>query len=197
MKTDSFGAILTRLRPALTGLGFIGLALILAACSSVKTHVNKAPVRARTFSFLNTGSRELPGFAEKSAQAHALMQQALKSNLSTRGIVYAPTGGDVTVAYLIIVGNNSTTTSLNTYFGYTAESDAFVNKVHSEQTGNNARGYFEAGTLVIDFLDPQTEKVLQRRSIHAPVLRNVPAETRSARIQAVVDQALKDVPVSP
>jgi hypothetical protein len=173
------------------------LSVALAACSSVKTQVNNGTVKARTFSFLNTGSREFPSYAEERKEAHALVQQALTKNLASKGVNYVASGGDITVAYLIVVGNNSTTTSLNSYFGYTPESEAFVNKVHSEQAGNdNSRGYFEAGTLVVDIVDPATSKPLQRRSIQAQVLRNLPMEARSARVQAIVDQALKDVAIS-
>jgi len=186
-----------RLSRATTLLGCLLLAAVLAGCSSVKTYVNKAPVRARTFSYLNTGSRDVPSYAEASKQAHAMIQQALNRNLAAKGVQPVPSGGDVTVAYLVIVGNNSTTTSLNSYFGYTDESNAFVDKIHAQETGNQARGYFEEGTLVVDFIDPGTSKVLQRRSIQAPLLRNLPAETRSERIQTIVDQVLKDVPVGP
>jgi hypothetical protein len=35
-----------------------------------------------------------------------------------QGVSRAADAGDVTVAYLIIVANNVTTTSINTYFGY-------------------------------------------------------------------------------
>ena len=179
-------------------LGCLLLAAVLAACSSVKTHVDKGPVKAHTFSFLNTGSRQAPDYADQSAQAHAMVQQALTKNLAARGITHVPSGGDITVAYLIVVGNNSTTTSLNGYFGYTEDSDAFVQKVHAQQTGSDkARAYFEAGTLVIDIVDPGTSRLLQRRSIQAQVLRNLPLEQRSERVQAIVDQALKDVPLSP
>jgi len=178
-------------------VGCLFLAGLVAGCSSVKTQVDKSAVKARTFSFLNTGSKQLPSYAEERKQAHEMVQQALIKNLAAKGVSYTPSGGDVTVAYLIVVGNNSTTTSLNSYFGYTPDSEAFVNKVHSEQTGNdNARGYFEAGTLVIDLVDPTTSKLLQRRSIQAQVLRNLPTETRQARVQAIVDQALKDLPIS-
>jgi hypothetical protein len=102
------------------------------------------------------------------------------------------------VAYLVVVGNNVETTSLNGYFGYGDDAQAWVEKVHKEQAvkGEN-RDYFESGTLVIDFIDPKTSKLLQRRSIQAQVLRNLPAETRTSRVQAIVDQALKDLPVSP
>lgn len=174
------------------------VALLLAACSSVKTHVDKEPVKARTFSFLDTGTRQAPGYAEDRAQAHAMVQSAIRTNLAARGVSYAPSGGDVTVAYLIVVGNNSTTTSLNQYFGYTDDASAFVEKAHSEETGSEAhRGYYEAGTLVIDFLHPSDSKLLQRRTIQAQVLRNLPAETRAARVQSIVDQALHDVPIQP
>ena len=48
-------------------------------------------------------------------------------------MIYVDRGGDVTVAYLIIVGNNATTTSLNEYFGYTADADALTDKVHKSE----------------------------------------------------------------
>jgi hypothetical protein len=172
------------------------LSVALVACSSAKVHVDKGRVTARTFSFLNTGSTTVPSYAEDRKQAHEMIQQALTKNMASRGVSYVPSGGDVTVAYLVVVGNNATTTSLNSYFGYTPDSEAIMEKVHSEQTGNKNRGYFEEGTLVIDLLDPHTSKVLQRRSIQAQVLRDLPAEKRVTRVQAIVDQALKDVQIS-
>jgi hypothetical protein len=185
---------ITKLTVSVACLVAVGM---LAACSSVKAHVDNGPVKARTFSFLNTGSRQVPGYADDRAAAHAMVQQALIKNLAAKGVAHVASSGDITLAYLIIVGNNSTTTSLNSYFGYTQDAEALVNKVHSEQTDTeNARGYFEAGTLVVDIVDPATSKLLQRRSIRAEVLRNLPAETRSARVQTIVDQALEDVPLS-
>src|SRR6516162_3939707 len=167
------------------------LALLVASCSSVKTHVDKGQVKARTFSWLDTGSRPTPDFAEDRKEAHTLVQQAITKNLAARGVSYVPTGGNITVAYLIVVGNNVATTSLNSYFGYTPDSEALVEKVHSQQTSSDpSRGYFESGTLVIDILDPATSKLLQRRSIHAQVLRDLPMEKRVERVQSIVDQAL-------
>ncbi len=178
-------------------LGCLLLAVGLTACSSVKTHVDKGTVTARSFSFLNTGRRELPTYAEARQHAHAAVQQALINNLARKGVSYVATGGDITVAYLIVVGNNATTTSLNSYFGYTDDSEALMNQVHKEQTSSSqSRSYFEAGSLVIDILDPKTSKLLQRRSIQAQILRNLPVEARTARLQSLVDQALSDVRIS-
>lgn len=177
-------------------LGCAVIAGLVAACSSVKTYVDKAPIKARTFSFLNTGSKPVPTYAEESTKAHAMVQEAVTKNLGSKGVQYVASGGDVLVGYLIVVGNNTTTTSLNTYFGYTDESDAFLNKVHSTQTGGGARNYFEAGTLVLDFIDAAGTKLLQRRTIQGQVFRNLPMETRTARLQSVVDEALKNLPLS-
>ncbi len=99
---------------------------------------------------------------------------------------------------LIIVGNNVSTTSLNDYFGYTEDSEALMSQVHKEQTiKSDQRGYFEAGTLVIDFLDPHTSRLLQRRSMKAQVFRNLPLEKRAARLQSIVDEELSNVPIAP
>src|SRR5262245_54755178 len=148
----------------------LALCLGLSACSSVKTHVNKGTVSARTFSFLDPGTRPSPEYAENRKEAHAMVQHAIIQNLASKGVNNVPTGGDVTIAYLVVVGNNVATTSLNSYFGYSSDSEAIVQKVHSEQTDSNNRNYFESGTLVIDFLDPHTSKLIQRRSIQAQVL---------------------------
>lgn len=172
----------------------IALTLILAGCSSVKTRVDNAPVNARTFSFLDPGSRRPPIDAEASGQIHAMIQQAIINNLAAKGISHVATGGDVTVAYLVVAGNNVATTSLDTYFGYSEDSSAWAERIHKEQTGSDSpRGYFEAGTLVIDFINRNTSTLLQRRSIQAEVLRNLSIEQRAERLQRIVDQALSDV----
>ncbi len=179
---------------AIVGLG-LALAFLLPTCSAVDTRVDKGRITAHTFSFLNTGNQQTPSYLEARKEAHAMIQKAITDNLAARGISSVPSGGDITVAYLVVVGNNAQTTSLNRYFGYTADADALVEKVHKAQTQKNKdRNYFESGTLVVDILDAKTSKVLQRRSINAPILRDLPAEKRAARVQAIVDQALKDLP---
>lgn len=179
-------------------LAAAAFALSVGGCSSVKSHVDKGHISARSFSFLSTASRPAPSYAEDSKQAHAMVQQAIINNLAAKGVTNVASGGDITVAYLIIVGNNISTTSLNEYFGYTEDAMAMVEEVHKKQTASEGnRGYFEAGTLVIDFLSPATSKVLQRRSIEAPVLRNLPAEQRTERVQSIVNQALSDLPIAP
>jgi hypothetical protein len=168
----------------------------LSACSTVKTHVDNGVVSARTFSFLNTGPRRQPGYADKSPQAHAAVQNAISKNLAARGVSYVASGGDVTVAYLIIVGNQVSTSSLSDYFGYSDDANDLLEKTHKAQTiKSENRAYFETGTLVIDFLEPATSKLLQRRSIQADVLRHLDIEQRQARLQGLVNQELSTVDI--
>jgi hypothetical protein len=173
-------------------------ALALAGCSSVNTHVDSGPIHARTFSFIQNTARQEPGYSEKRTQVHAKVQEAITKNLADKGVSKVSQGGDIVVAYLIIAGNNATTTSLNEYFGYTADATALVEKAHSEQAMKSGdRAYFEAGTLVIDFLDPNTSKVLKRATIQTPILRALPIEEREVRLQGLVDKALSDLRIAP
>jgi hypothetical protein len=188
-------------RPLAATLSLLSLAVVatlaLTSCSSVKTKVDHGPIQAKTFSFLDTGGRTAPVDAEKRQQAHVMVQEAIIKTLASKGVTYVANGGDVTVAYLLIVGNNVTTTSLNGYFGYNSDADALVDKVHKQDTiKSDDRNYFEAGTLVIDILDAKTSKILQRRTIQAEVLRDVTLEARAARVQTLVGQALADVRIS-
>ncbi len=184
------------MRTLLTMLS-LGVIVLFAGCSSVSTKIDRAPVTARTFSFLNTGSKPVPDYAEPRQEVHAVIQQAIIKNLAAKGVTWMTNGGDVTVAYLVIAGNNVETTSLNSYFGYSSDADALVDKVHKEQAvENKARNYFEAGTLVVDFLDPKTSKILQRRTIQAQILRNLSAADRATRAQAIVDNVLADVAIT-
>ena len=176
-------------------LAAVALTIALSGCSTAKTKVDSGSINARTFSFLNTG-RPAPQSADNRQQANALVQQAIAHALATRGVTQTPSGGDVTVAYLIIIGNGVSTTSLNEYFGYTDASDALVEKAHKQQSKRDDRTAFEAGTLVIDFLDPRTSKLLQRRTIKADILQNVTIEQRSVRLQGLVKDALKNVPLA-
>ena len=172
-------------------------ALAAAGCSSVKTQVDTGPIPARTFSFINTGARELPASADKRTQVHTMIQEAITRNLAAKGVSRVQSGGDITVAYLVIAGNNVTTTSLNGYFGYRNDESELVDKVHKEQAikGENPN-YFEAGTLVIDIISSQTSKLLKRASVQSSILRNVPPDVRRARLQSLVDQALGDLRIS-
>jgi hypothetical protein len=176
---------------------FIILALALAGCSSTPTKVDKGPIHARTFSFVNRGGRPVPDYSEKREAIHTIVQDCITRNLAGRGVSKVASSGDVTVGYLLIAGNNASTRSVDDYFGYAENADALVDKAHTAYTSSKNPNYFEAGTLVIDIIDSHNYKLLKRGYATRQILRNPPGEAMAARIQGVVDEILADLRIAP
>jgi hypothetical protein len=111
-------------------------ALALAGCSSTKTRVDTGPIHARSFNFVNQGEKTSTVHADNRQFVHAMIQSAITKNLEAQGVTKVATGGDVTVAYLVILGNNTTTEAISTYFGYREDADALQEKAHTAYTEN-------------------------------------------------------------
>ncbi len=173
-----------------------GLAM-LTGCASDPGKVSGGAIHARTFSFVNTGAKPAPDSTDQRAVIHPMIQSAITRNLAGKGITKTASGGDLTVGYLVIVGNNVATTTINDYFGLGEDPEALHLKAHDAYTGSGNPNRFEAGTLVIDLIDSKTFKLLKRNYATRPVLRNIAANTRQERIQEVVDEVLRDVRVDP
>lgn len=168
-------------------------ALAFAGCSSTPSKVDTGPIRARTFNYINTGAKPAPAYANDEQAVHVLIQEAITQTLAKRGVSNVAAGGDVTVAYLIITGNNASTTSINEYFGYGSDASALHEKAQSAYTRSKNPNYFEAGTLLIDIIDSKSFKLLRRGHATRPILQNLSAVDRAARIQGVVDEILRDL----
>jgi Domain of unknown function (DUF4136) len=171
-------------------------AVALTGCSSVTTEVNTGAIRARTFNFVNVGSRPAPDYADNNQALHAMIQNAITSNLAARGVSRVGAGGDITVAYLVITGNNATTARINDYFGYRDDLDALHEKAHEVYTGGQNPNHFEAGTLLIDIIDGKTFKLLKRGHATRPRGGDPSPGSRAARIQGVVDEILRSVRIA-
>jgi hypothetical protein len=166
--------------------------VVIAGCKTPTT-VDSGPIRARTFSFLRP--RPQPEFAERRQPIHQLIQDAIAQNLAARGVKQVPDGGEVTAAYMLVVGNNATTSAINEYFGHTPDAAALSERAHAAYTGSAERNSFEAGTLIIDLVDPATHKVLFRGNVTRKILREAPLDARQSRIQEAVNAALAEVRV--
>lgn len=169
----------------------------LAGCASTPTQVDTGSIRARSFSFVDPGPKAAPAYVDNRQAIHALIQDAIIRNLAAKGLTRTASGGDVTVGYLVIVGNNATTTSINEYFGYGSDAAGLHEKAQKAYTGSKDPNCFEAGTLVIDVVDSKSFKLLKRGHASRPVLRNLSAEARTARLQEVVDEILRGARFTP
>ena len=171
--------------------------VLFPGCSSTPTHVDGGTIHATTFSYVNIGPKPAPDYADNRAIIHPMIQGAITKNLSARGLHQVATGGEITVAYLIITGNNGSTSAINDYFGYGEDATALHDKAFKAYTSNKNPNYFEAGTLLIDLIDTKSYKILKRGYATRPLLRNVSNDTRAARIQEVVDEILRGARVAP
>jgi hypothetical protein len=169
----------------------------LAGCSSTPTKVDHGSIRARTFNFVGRSTKPSPAYADNRQAVHPLVQGAIAKNLAGRGVSQVASGGDITIAYLVIVGNNASTTSINDYFGYGEDAAALHDKAHTAYTKSKNPNFFEAGTLVIDIIDSKSFKLLKRGYATRPILRNLPDDARAERVQEAVDEILRDARITP
>jgi hypothetical protein len=167
-------------------------ALLIAGCGT-PTKVDTGSIHATTYSFIAGGEAPKPGFVDTRKPVHDMIQASITRNLASRGLRRLETGGDLTVAYLVIVGNNASTEAISTYFGYGRDVSALHDKAQDAYSGSKNPNYFEAGTLVIDLIDAKTYKLLKRSHVVRPLLGDASAEVRAERIQEAVDAALKDL----
>jgi len=154
-------------------------------------------IRARTFSFVDPGPKTPPTYADNRQVIHSMIQDAITKDLAAKGVARVASGGDITVGYLLIVGNNASTAAINDYFGYAGDVSALHQKAQDAYTANKNPNYFEAGTLIIDLTDGKTFKLIKRGYASRPILRELPTDARAARIQEVVDEILRDARFTP
>jgi hypothetical protein len=171
-------------------------ALLVAGCSSTPTKVDKGPIRAATFSFVDPGTKPAPSFADARQQVNTMIQDSITRNLASKGVSKVAAGGDVTVAYLIIVGNNVSTVAIHDYFGYGRDFNELQDKAQDAYSGSKNPNLFQAGTLLIDIIDGKSYKLLKRSYVTRPVLNNPTVEARAENIQEAVNAVLSGVQIA-
>jgi hypothetical protein len=179
------------------GLVVAAGAVLSAGCSSTPTKVDTGHIRAATFNFVDGGVKPAPTYTDNRERVHALIQEAITKNLAARGVKRVTTSADVTVAYLVILGDNVSTRAINDYFGYRDDSWALHEKAQAAYRSTGNPNSFEAGTLLIDIIENKGFKVRARNYATRQLLRNPSEEARVARIRDVVDAVLRDVRIGP
>ena len=174
----------------------LSLAMLLVAGCKTPTHVDTGPIHAATFNFIAKTPSMAPEYADRREPIHALIQDSISRNLASKGLSRLASGGDVVVAYLIIIGNNASTEAISTYFGYGRDASALHNKAQNAYAGSKNPNYFEAGTLLVDLIDAKTYKLLKRSYVVRPILSNPSAEVRAEHIQEAVDAVLSNVRIA-
>lgn len=168
-----------------------------AASAKAPAKVNKGVIHARTFNFATPSTKPSPDFVDDTAPVHAMIQKAITKNLAARGVTRVNAGGDVTVPYLVITGNNVSTRAVRTYFGYSDDVDDLHDRAQKAYTRTKNPNHFEAGTLLIDIVDGKNFKLMKRGYATRASMQNLSAGVKAARIQEVVDEILRDARIEP
>ena len=84
-----------------------------------------------------------------------MIQAAITKHLAGLGVTQVPAGGDVTVGYLVIIGNNATTEAINTYFGYGEGANELHEKAQEAYSKSKNPNYFEAARCSLTSLTPR------------------------------------------
>jgi hypothetical protein len=176
------------------GILAIGLlALVVPACSpKVQTRVDTGPVRAHTFAFVARDS-PAPRSADDIEHVHAAVQEAITTTLAGKGVRRVDASPDVMVAYLIVIGDRTSTRAVDTYFGRGRLYGDLLNEAFEAYTHADNPTNLEAGTLLIDVLDGRTAAVVWRNHVTRTVLQNPSPELRASHIQGAVDEALRSL----
>src|SRR5580693_8328354 len=160
--------------------------LLIAGCSSTPTRVDKGALKVHTFNFINGGIALAPPATNRRDAVHQMIQKAIINNLAAKGLDRVDGTGEVTVAYMVIIGNNVSTEAITTYFGFGRNADVLHSKAEDAYSNSKNPNHFEAGTLVIDVIDAKTYELLYRNYVVRPILGNETATVRGERIQEAV-----------
>src|SRR5690242_11396192 len=82
------------------------LALVPACSPKVQTRVDTGPIRARTFAFV-ARDKPAPQSANDLEHVHAAIQDAITTNLASKGVTRVELSPNVLVAYLVVVGDQT------------------------------------------------------------------------------------------
>ncbi len=169
-------------------------ALLLSGCRSIPVSVSKGRVKGKTFSFIESREAIKPG--QSAAHGYnAAIQDAIKTQLTAKGMQYAASDGDLTIAYMIVLCSSSSTGSMSTYFGRGQEAKQMMKRANKsaaklyEELDKNRKidaRTAHVGALVIDVLDTPSFDLLYRETALKAMAKNPTAAERKQRISEVV-----------
>lgn len=167
------------------------LALVLASCGP-GIDLPKGTSKGYTSARLTQRNPNLPAITNPTERSiHGMIQNSLRKQFSAKGLAYGAPNAELVVAYLVIYQETGMTTSYQDYFGYGRPADAITDRAHDRGVVESKRpDYFQRAGIVIDLIDSRTNKLVYRNFATGDVVRGASDQTRAARIDAAIAQAL-------
>lgn len=125
-------------------------------------------------------------------QVHGMIQKSIAKNFTAKGMTYGKGDTDLIVAYMVIYQEPGMTADYRDYFGYGRNAGGIATIAHARGVEKNKRpDYFRQAGILIDVVDARTNKLVYRNLAKGDVVKGVSPETRAARIDAAVSNALE------
>ena len=173
-------------------LGALSIALLAGTgCSSVDqpTGSGKGYTSAR---FVNTAAEKYTGSAiEDSPEVAAAVMQSIEANFRTNGFSFGHKGSQLAVAFMLIRQDLVTTAANSDYFGSGRDAGEILEEAHRRGVIKSQRFEdFEAGAIVIDILDTNTNQLIYRNFAKRDIDPSATPAQRKHRINTAVTTAL-------
>ncbi|MFT4548981.1 MAG: hypothetical protein ACI8XO_000635 [Verrucomicrobiales bacterium] len=169
-------------------------ASILAAFACSCSSIDKPKGNSKGFQsarFVKTTSTTTPQGLEDTPAVNKIVQDAITSEFSKRGMTVGDAGADVIIAYMLIRQDTSATTMNPDHFGYGRDAEAILERAHERGTiENKSPDAFEAGAIVIDILDARSNELVFRNFAKRSVIEGISEEAREQRIASAVAEAM-------
>jgi hypothetical protein len=123
-------------------------------------------------------------------QVHGMVQKSLSKQFTSRSMAYGKSDADLVVAYMVIYQEPGMTADYREYFGYGRNADDITVLAHNRGALGSRSEYFRQAGIVIDVVDRSTNKLVYRGFSKNDVVKGASENTRAARIDAAVAQAL-------
>lgn len=121
---------------------------------------------------------------------------AFKHELSIRGLEYKEDSADVAITLYVVIDNKTSTTAYTTYTGGMGYGAGWGYGVGGGMATTNVSEYdYKVGTLVIDFYNTTTKKLIWQ-GINTETVNDKP-EKRDKTIPKSVKKLMKKYPVEP
>jgi hypothetical protein len=129
---------------------------------------------------------------DRALSANRMIHEAITAQMESHKLKVVEQGdSDLVVAYLIVIQDNFSTTSINQYFGYRDDASDIADKAHSKGLSGKQLESFKRGALVIDLIDAKTLKLVYRDFAVSPISTRDSDEVRQKKINEAAAAALQ------
>jgi uncharacterized protein YceK len=170
---------------------FLMLTVCVAGCSSVPMPKGSSKGYS-TVRFINPKTAINADETDRALSANRMIHEAITEQMENHKLKIVQQGdSDLIVAYLIIIQDNFSTTSLNQYYGYRDDASDVVDKAHSKGLSGKQLERFKRGALVIDLIDAKTLELVYRDFAVSGISSRDPDDVRQKKIKEATAQALQ------